>query len=178
MFRTLLGKYSRTKTRKASDSDLQANWGHNFRGCEKIKQSKKEEKGEIIRLSVLESSCQLLLVFFPVAKSRHNVSLERMSQLTIILFSFFFFVNSTCQLLVITTIRHPQQFWVVITFLEELDHQNNILMLLTSALFADRTLPQANVYCLVLKPKIYIKSFWRYWHHDRNHLYILKYMKR
>ena len=117
---------------------------------------KRKKKGEIIRSSLLESSCQLLLVFFPVGKSRYNVSLERMSQLTIILF---FFVNSTCQLLVITTIRHPQQFWVVITFLEELDHQNNILMLLTSALFADRTLPQANVYCLVLKPKIYIKSF-------------------
>ena len=55
----------------------------------------------------LDSSCQLLLVFFPVGNLRHKVSLQRISKLTTK--SFFFFVNSTCQLPVIT-IRHPQQF--------------------------------------------------------------------
>ena len=46
-----------------------------------------------------------LLVFFPVGNLRRKVSLQRMSKLTTK--SSFFFVKSTCQLPVITSIRHP-----------------------------------------------------------------------
>ena len=70
--------------------------------------TKQNKKGEIIRSSFLESST--FLVSFPVGISRQNVSLQLISKLTMKKKEGTFPLNSTCQLRVITTIRHPQQF--------------------------------------------------------------------